>query len=61
MTSRSDDPKGVAAMDGRHKKGRPKSPFSGEPGISPDSPFAHGSDHQWWSDQQFQLPAYAFL
>jgi len=27
MTSRSDDPEGVAAMDRKHKKGRPKSPF----------------------------------
>ena len=27
MTSRSGDPEEVAAMDDRHKKGRPKSPF----------------------------------
>ena len=42
------------------KKGDRSRPFSGLTELSSVFPFAHGADHQWWSDRKLQLPAYAF-
>jgi hypothetical protein len=42
------------------KKGDRSRPFSGLTELSSVFPFAHGADHQWWSDRQLQLPACAF-
>lgn len=50
---------GVLRSGAWPEKRKPISGLDRKSGLSPDSPSEHESDHRWWSDQCFLIPAYA--